>query len=257
MRAGEGAADGAAVFLVLKDEIACNGNMVIYEQLLNRNPDWALQEGSMHFEKESAVHQALRKVTRRLQELGIPYAIVGGMAMFLHGYRRFTEDVDLLVTREGLAQVHERLEGLGYVVPFAGSKHLRDAENGVRIEFLVTGEYPGDGKPKPVAFPDPAAVSVEIDGVNCLELARLIELKLASGMTNTGRLKDLADVQELIRVLAIPAEFADRLNPFVRAKFAELWTGRITIPQRRKSKAELHEPPPPSTRRLRTAYRRI
>ena len=76
--------------------------MVTYEQQLTRNPHWALQEGSMHFEKESAVHQALCKVTRRLQELGIPYVIVGGMAMFLHGYRRFTEDVDLLVTREGL-----------------------------------------------------------------------------------------------------------------------------------------------------------
>jgi hypothetical protein len=202
--------------------------MVTYEQQLNRNPHWALQEGSRHFEKESAVHQALRKVTRRLQELGIPYAIVGGMAMFLHGYRRFTEDVDLLVTRAGLAQVHEHLEGLGYVAPFAGSKQLRDAENGVRIEFLVTGEYPGDGKPKPVAFPDPAAVSVEIDGVHCLELTRLLELKLASGMTNPGRLKDLADVQELIRVLALPAELAEQLNPFVRVKYTELWTAART-----------------------------
>jgi Uncharacterised nucleotidyltransferase len=204
--------------------------MVTYEQLLNRHPAWALQEGSMHFEKESAVHHALRKITRRLQELGIPYVIVGGMAMFLHGYRRFTEDVDLLVTREGLAQVHERLEGLGYVAPFAGSKQLRDAENGVRIEFLVTGEYPGDGKPKPVAFPDPAAVSLEIDDMNCLDLARLIELKLASGMTNPGRLKDLADVQELIRVLALSPEYADRLNPFVRAKYTELWTGTHNDP---------------------------
>ena len=90
------------------------------------------------------------------------------MAMFLHGYRRFTEDVDLLVTREGLTQVHKHLEGLGYLAPFAGSKQLRDTENGVRIEFLVTGEYPGDGKPKPVMFPDPATVSIEIDGVHCL-----------------------------------------------------------------------------------------
>ena len=115
-------------------------------------------------------------------------------------------------------------KGLGYVAPFAGSKHLRDAENGVRIEFLVTGEYPGDGKPKPVVFPDPVAVSVEIDGVNCLELTRLLELKLASGMTNPGRLKDLADVQELIRALALPAELAEQLNPFVRTKYTELWT---------------------------------
>jgi hypothetical protein len=205
--------------------VACNEGMVTYEQRLNRDVEWALQEGSMHFEKESAVHQALRKITRRLQELGIPYVLVGSMAMFLHGYRRFTEDVDLLVTRQGLAVIHDRLEGLGYVAPFAGSKQLRDAENGVRIEFLVTGEYPGDGKPKPVAFPDPAEGSVDIEGVHCLDLPRLIELKLASGMTNPGRLKDLADVQELIRVLSLPAELAERLNPFVRAKYTELWTG--------------------------------
>jgi hypothetical protein len=198
--------------------------MVTYEQLLNLNPGWALQEGSMHFEKESSVHHALRKIVRRLEELGVPYAIVGDMAMFLHGYRRFTEDVHLLVTREGLAQIHERLEGRGYIAPFAGSKQLRDAENGVRIEFLVTGEYPGDGKPKPIAFPDPASVSIEIDGVHCLELTRLLELKLASGMTNPGRLKDLADVQELIRVLNLSAALAEQLNPFVRDKYMELWT---------------------------------
>ena len=72
--------------------------MIAYEQLLSRDVGWALREGGMHFEKDSAVHKALRKITRRLEELGIPYAIVGGMAMFFHGYRRFTEDVDLLGT---------------------------------------------------------------------------------------------------------------------------------------------------------------
>ena len=101
-----------------------------------------------------------------------------------HGFRRFTEDVDILVTREALKAIHERLEGLGYVPPFAGSKNLRDTDSGVRIEFLVSGEFPGDGKPKPVAFPDPADVGVEIDGVRFLSLPSLVELKLASGMTD-------------------------------------------------------------------------
>jgi hypothetical protein len=54
---------------------------------------------------------------------------------------------------------------------------------------------------------------------------KLRELKLASGMTNPGRLKDLADVQELIRVLQLPLEFAEGLNPYVRAKYSELWSG--------------------------------
>ena len=93
---------------------------------------------------------------------------------------------------------------------------------GVRIEFLVTGGFPGDGKPKPVAFPDPAACAVEIDGVHYLRLPTLIELKLASGMTNPGRLKDLADVQELVRSLGLEAGFASQLHLYVRAKYQEL-----------------------------------
>src|SRR5688572_30608456 len=101
--------------------------MITYEQQLARDLWWGFKEGSMHFEKESAVHKAMKKVTKRLEQLGIPYAVVGGMALFFHGFRRFTEDVDILVTREGLQEIHRRLDGLGWVPPFAGSKHLRDA----------------------------------------------------------------------------------------------------------------------------------
>jgi len=177
----------------------------------------------MHFEEKSAVHMSLRRITRRLAELGIPYAVAGGMALFFHGFRRFTEDVDILVGREGLERLHAELEGLGYVPVFSGSRNLRDAESGVRIEFLVTGDFPGDGKPKPVAFPDPVEASVEQDGVCWLDLPHLVELKLASGMTAPARLQDLADVQKLIVTLQLPADFGERLQPFVREKYAELW----------------------------------
>src|SRR5438874_12845581 len=109
--------------------------MITYEQRLDRDLEWALREGSMHFEGSNAVHKALRKIALRLDALGIPYAVAGGMALFFHGVRRFTDDIDILVTKEGLKAVHEHLEGLGYVPPFTGSKHLRDAEYGVKVEF--------------------------------------------------------------------------------------------------------------------------
>ncbi len=196
--------------------------MIRYEQLLDQDVRLALEEGSLHFEEGSAVHRALRKITRRLDELGIPYAIAGGMALFLHGFRRFTEDVDLIVTREALQRIHEELEGRGYLPPFTGSKNLRDAELGVRIEFLVSGDYPGDGKPKSVTFPEPSDASTVVDDLRLLNLDKLIELKLASGLTNPLRLKDVADVQELIRILKLPEDFAQRLDPLVREKFREL-----------------------------------
>ena len=67
----------------------------------------------------------------------------------------FTEDVDILVSPQALKAIHDHLDGRGYVRPFEKSKNLRDAEFGVKIEFLVEGQFPGDGKPKPVAFPNP------------------------------------------------------------------------------------------------------
>ncbi len=196
--------------------------LVTYEEKLNRDFDWALREGGMHFKEDSEVHRTLSKLTGRLEELGIDYAVVGGMAMFHHGFRRFTEDVDVLVTQEGLRRIHEGLEGRGYVTPFSGSKNLRDVDTGVRIEFLITGQYPGDGKPKAVAFPNPADVAVTLHGTRCIGLESLITLKIISG-TTAGRLKDLGDVQELIRTLDLPISFKDRLDHSVRESFERLW----------------------------------
>lgn len=197
--------------------------MKTYEEQLGVDPMWALREGSMHFENESKVHDTLLRIARKLDELNVPYAIAGGMALFFHGFRRFTEDVDILTTEDGLRTIHEALEGLGYVPPFEGSKNLRDTKTGVRIEFLIAGQYPGDGKPKPVAFPDPNEAGIEIEGVRFVGLARLIELKLASGSTAAWRRRDLVDVQDLIRALKMPREMSEKLDASVREVYCQLW----------------------------------
>ena len=196
-------------------------DFITYEQRLNQDSRWALTEGSIFFEDKGAVQQAMRRIAKRLEEIGVPYAIVGGMALFQHGFRRFTEGVDLLVTREGLATIHEKLEGRGYLQPFTGSKHLRDTELGVKIELLVSGGYPGDGKPKPV---DPTTAAVEMEGRKYISLTDLIELKLASGMSSSQRSKDLVDIQQLIEAACLPLDLVDQLNPYVQDKYRELWS---------------------------------
>jgi len=205
--------------------------MITYEEQLRRDHRWAFQEGSMHFERDSQVQQTLLRLTAKLNQMGVDYAIAGGMALFFHGYRRFTEDIDILVNRDGLKQIHNQLEGLGYIPPFTGSKNLRDTDSGVKIEFIVAGDYPGDGQPKPVSFPEPATVAESIDGMSFLNVTALVELKLASGQTNPRRGKDLVDVQELIAILQLPEEFAERLNPFVQDKYRELWRIVKEFPQ--------------------------
>jgi hypothetical protein len=196
--------------------------MLTYEEKLNRDTQWALLEGSMHFEERSAVHTTLRTLTQALNELGVDYAVAGSMAMFLHGYRRFTEDVAILVTRDGLAKIHETLEGRGYVKPFAASKNLRDTRTGVKIDFLISGQYPGDGKPGPIAFPIPSQASKESGGIRFIDLVPLIELKLASGRA-PHRGKDLDDVQAVIQALALPRDLVDRIHPSVRDLYLLKW----------------------------------
>ena len=71
-------------------------------------------------------------------------------------------------------------------------------------------------------MPEPMAASVEIDGINFLSLEKLIELKLASRISAAHRLKDLADVQELIKIRRLDADFAAKLDPYVRRSISNL-----------------------------------
>jgi hypothetical protein len=175
------------------------------------------------FMGEAEVHKALDKLVDLLNRESIPYAVIGAMALNEFGYRRVTVDVDVLLTPEGLAAFKARHLGRGYAEKFPGSRGVRDTEHGVDIDVVLTGSYPGDGKPKPVVFPDPAQAAERGARIALLPLATLLELKLASGLTAPDRLKDLADVQEVIRIRQLPRALAADLDSFVRDKYLELW----------------------------------
>ena len=170
------------------------------------------------------LNDALKRLATDLDNNGIDYAVIGAVALNQHGYHRFTEDIDLLLTSEGLEKFKASLVGLGYLPAFPEArKKFRTTADNIPIEIITTGEFPGDGLPKPVLFPEPSESSVEIDGIRTLTLEKLVELKLTSGMTAADRLKDLADVQELIKLKGLDADFAKQLNEYVRPKYLELY----------------------------------
>jgi hypothetical protein len=109
------------------------------------------------------------------------------------------------MTPEGLEKFHAELVGRGYRHT---NKNFRATATNVPIKITT--------------FPDPTTVSIEIDGVQTLTLTKLIKFKLASGMTGLGRRKDLADVQELIRIKDLPASLSESLDESVRAMYLEL-----------------------------------
>jgi len=182
-----------------------------------------LEEADSFMAGRSRLHDAARELARIFDEEQLDYAVSGALALGVHGRTRLTEDVDVLIRREDLATFKQRWLGRGYVEITPGLKAIRDVARGVKIDFLLAGDYPGDGKPKPVVFPDPSTQLQTSDGFRVLSLESLIELKLASGMTAPHRGQDLVDVMELIRVQKLATDYAARLNEYVRAKFLELW----------------------------------
>ena len=174
------------------------------------------------------VADAARALCERLAAAGAPCAIIGAVACNAYGHRRSTSDVEVLVNAKDSTIVRTALVGNGWAGRFPGArKMLRDTVHGVDVDVLHSGEFPGDGLPKSVAFPEliPKSDLVElIDGACVISLPRLIELKLASGTSApASRRKDLADVYALISANGLPRSYATELHVSMRPAFCKIW----------------------------------
>jgi hypothetical protein len=151
----------------------------------------------------------------------IAHAIVGGVAVCLHGYRRNTVDLDLLVRADDHEAIRATLEADGLVWN-ARAKEFR-TDSGLNVQFVVAGEREGRGQE--AKFPDPGerrAVTT-IEGLPVLSLAHLIQAKIACALGSPRRThKDLADVVELIAIHRLDGSFARFLHKSVRPEFRAL-----------------------------------
>jgi len=128
---------------------------------------------------------------------GVEYAVVGGVAVNAHGYVRATHDLDIFIrpTEENARAAFEALRGLG--VPLDGLKpvDLLDDEENLRfgpdedhIDILASiGEIDFDQ-----VWRNRVETIVGGVAVPFISKADLIENK-----RQVGRLRDLADVEEL------------------------------------------------------------
>jgi hypothetical protein len=175
-----------------------------------------LQEIGVFFQKRSPQHQTMRRLARRLKKAGIPYAIMGAMAVNAHGAERTTKDVDVLLTPDGLERFRQEFVGEAYEQVEGRPRRFTERQSGVTVDCLVTGRYPGTGKPGPVVFPDPAEASQEIENIRVLTLPQLIQLKLAA-----RRHYDFGDVVFLIRIHNLSESFLPQLHRSVHRDFIE------------------------------------
>lgn len=144
-------------------------------------------------------------VARRLSSQ-IDAPVLGGIAVFLHGYPRTTVDLDLYT--EDRKATDEQLRGAGARWSAAAREHVLDD---VRIHTVTPEE----------ALHQVQRVST-IDGIRVVSLKDLIAIKLRTGLKHMDRAKDLGDVQELIRAVPLDKTFAARLPRDLRDPFKRM-----------------------------------
>lgn len=170
-------------------------------------------------------NESLWDVTERIHGLlarkRIDHAIVGGVAVCLHGYRRNTVDLDLLIHSEDAAEFRSTLEAEGFQwIP--ADREFR-SPSGVAVQCVISGEREGPGQE--ATFPNPSESKhvITIEGLPVLSLAQLIQAKLACGLGDMRRThKDFADVVELIAIHRLDGSFTRLLHKSVRKEFRQL-----------------------------------
>jgi len=143
------------------------------------------------------LNQDFKEFIQSLNDNGVRYLVIGGYAVALHGYPRYTKDMDVWVemTADNASKVVKALNQFGF-----GSLDLKESDFTVpdqiiqlgypprRIDILTT--LPG------VEFSEcySSRVITDIEGVSVsfIDVDNLIKNKKA-----TGRHQDLADVENL------------------------------------------------------------
>ena len=143
--------------------------------------------------------RAIRALDRLLQAIRAEAVVAGGWAVWRHGYLgRVTQDVDIVVPASVIDELLPAAAVSGFEVlpPRAGAwPKLRHKESDVSIDILPEGATPGTpSKPAPTAIPHPLRLGAEVGKLKYIDLAGLVELKLAA-----GRARDESDVVELLR----------------------------------------------------------
>lgn len=156
-----------------------------------------------------------------LSEAGIAYSVCGGVAVCLHGYQRNTTDLDLIIRGEDSDAVREILTKGGYTWD-ADQAEFRTPD-GIAIQFVIAGQKAGKETEVLISQPIGDLNVEQIEGLSVVRLSRLIEMKIACGMSNLRRThKDFADVVELISKRGLDGSFARHLHKSLRPTFRQL-----------------------------------
>lgn len=143
------------------------------------------------------MNRDFKEFIQSLNDNGVRYLVVGGYAVALHGYPRYTKDMDVWVdmTPENASKIVKALDQFGFGSLGVKASDFIEPDQMLqlgyppgRIDILTT--LPG------VEFSEcyPARTAIDIEGV----LVAFIDLEnLKKNKRATGRHQDLADLENL------------------------------------------------------------
>jgi hypothetical protein len=138
----------------------------------------------------------LQSLTAALDAAGLEYALVGALALAVHGAPRATTDIDVLVCADVVEPALAIARGLGFdleanPMAFADGLHMRrvtklEAGDAVTLDLLVVNPN------LEVVWASREAVETEVGRMWVISREALIAMKLSAGRT-----RDIADVERL------------------------------------------------------------
>lgn len=142
----------------------------------------------------SRLGRQIQEVVATLNDGGIDFALIGGLALASHKVIRATQDIDLLIEADEANKVDEILEKLGYHCIHSSAdagNYLRDDE---RIDLLyarrpIAQRLLMGAVKRETPFGDFRVVSTE----------GLIGFKLQAMINNPRRTQDMEDIRALLR----------------------------------------------------------
>ena len=134
---------------------------------------------------------ALPAVRALLRDAGVPFKIVGGLAVIHHGYERYTRDVDVLVAPDAMSTVESFLDAHGFSK--ISDRRIQHNGTGVFVDMLPEGAQLRGPRHAP-PLPSPNDVAASDTDPEVVALPVLLEFKL-----DAGRRLDLTDVVQLLK----------------------------------------------------------
>lgn len=184
--------------------------------------------------RRSDLIDTARRLHALFDSLGIPYVIIGGLAVVRNGAPRTTADVDILIRRESWQRLTAAAQEPFLLI---GTDAMKDTANGVDVDVIFADDDWGMAIP----LPDPEAVAEQDDelGARFMGLVSLLELKTAVYLQKKRddgeeiAAKDLADIVALLQAHGEVTGALEGCNPAVREELLRIARAVATSRRRR------------------------